>query len=152
MKEEFIHVFVDRLMNYLNHFPNVDAEVGVPYLVNNEQAVSYDITGIIGISGSQKGCVYFTAPKAFLTKLLIQQGVKNLSESNLLDMAGEIANTIAGNVRAEFGEDFMISVPLVIKGEMDKAHLPEGTLSYVIPVSWKDYKPVLTVSLENMPL
>ncbi|MGH1487024.1 MAG: chemotaxis protein CheX [Cellvibrionaceae bacterium] len=149
MKEKFINVFVDRMMNYLNHLPDVDATVGVPYLISNDQPISYDITGIIGISGVRKGCVYFTAPKAFLSRLLILQGEKNLSEENLLDMAGEIANTISGNVRSEFGQNFMISVPIVVKGRLNNMHLPKDTRSYVIPISWKDHTPVLTVSLED---
>lgn len=149
MKEQFINVFVEKMMDYLSLVIGEEATVGSPYLVSNDQPVSYDITGIIGITGAKKGSVYFSAPREFLSQLLVLQGETDTSEENLLDIAGEIANTISGNVRSEFGQHFMISVPMVMKGEIGNMHLPKDTRSYVVPISWKTYTPVLTVSMEN---
>lgn len=149
MNEEFVNVFVKGVMKYIGHIPNIEAEVGAPYLIENDKPVSYDITGIIGISGERKGCVYFTAPRIFLSHMLVLQGEKNLSDENLLDLSGEIANTISGNARSDFGKNFLISVPVVVEGAPKNVHLPEGVRSFAIPISWRSYTPLLIVSLEN---
>lgn len=149
MNEEFVNVFVAGMMRYLGHLPEVSAEVGTPYLIEADEPIHYDITGIIGISGERKGCVYFTAPRIFLSHLLATQGETDLSDDNLLDLSGEIANTIAGNARSDFGKNFQISVPLVVEGQPKGVHLPVGIRSFAIPVSWRSYTPLLVVAVEG---
>ena len=51
-----------------------------------------------------------------LRALLLQIGETDVSEHNLADMAGEVANTLAGNARVHFGSEFMISVPVIVQG------------------------------------
>jgi len=149
MNEEFVNVFVEGMLRYLGHLPEVSAVVGTPYLMDSDDPVHYDITGIIGISGERKGCVYFTAPRVFLSHLLATQGETDLSDDNLLDLSGEIANTIAGNARSDFGKNFQISVPLVVEGQPTGVHLPEGVRSFAIPIAWRNYTPLLVVALEQ---
>ena len=149
MEEEIISVFVDGMVRYIEHIPNINALVGTPYLVENNKPIAYDITGIIGITGVRKGCVYFTSPKIFLSHLLLAQEESDTSEENLFDLAGEIANTISGNARSAFGKDFMISVPVIVKGAPSSVYLPPGLRSYAIPITWQSYTPVLLVSLEK---
>lgn len=149
MNEEFINVFFNGVMSYLNHVPNVESEVGTPYLIENDSPVSYDVTGIISVSGVQKGCVYFTAPRIFLSHLLTLMGEMNLSQANILDLSGEIANTISGNARAVFGKNFVISVPVLVEGALDEIDLPKGTRSFAIPITWRKYTTLLVVSLEE---
>lgn len=59
------------------------------------------------------------------------------SEENLVDIAGEVANTIAGNARKEFGAEFHISVPLVFKGVPQSIVLPKDERSFIIPIAWR---------------
>ena len=54
-----------------------------------------------------------------------------MSEELLVDLVGEVANTISGNARYVFGKDFMISVPVVIEGAPSSIHLPKDLRSYV---------------------
>lgn len=148
-EEKFIGVFFNGVMAYLEHIPNMDTEVGTPYLIQNDSPVAYDVTGIITISGEKKGCVYFTAPRVFLSHILTLMGGIKLSKENILDLSGEIANTISGNARSEFGEDFLISVPVVVEGDLSNIHLPKDTRSFAIPISWRNYTTLLVVSLED---
>lgn len=148
MNEEFINIFFKGVMNYLDHIPNMGTEVGTPYLIENDSPVAYDITGIIGVSGEQKGCVYFTAPRVFLSHILSHLGESNLSKENLLDLCGEIANTISGNARSSFGKNFLITVPVVVEGALNSVHLPKGTRSFAIPITWRSYTTLLVVSLK----
>jgi len=54
-EEKFIGVFFNGVMAYLEHIPNMDTEVGTPYLIQNDSPVAYDVTGIITISGDRRG-------------------------------------------------------------------------------------------------
>ena len=70
------------------------------------------------------------------------------SRENLCDLVGEIANTISGNARREFGKEFMISVPVVIAGSKPQILNPKGLRSFVIPIEWRDANCHLVICLE----
>ena len=123
MDESKLKVFIDGATRYFLQVTRLAAEVGTPYLSETNETLAYDMTGIIGISGGRKGVVYFTAPTNMLRSVLINMGERDVTHDMRLDLVGEIANTIAGNARAEFGSEFMISVPVVIAGGACAAHL-----------------------------
>ncbi|PIE82127.1 MAG: chemotaxis protein CheX [Cardiobacteriales bacterium] len=143
-----MQVFIDSVNRYFNEVHQLGVEIGTPYLVENKQLRPEDYTGIIGISGPMKGCVYFTAPQVLLRNVLISYGMSG-TEDRLLDLAGEVANTISGNARSVYGKDFMISVPIVVKGKLENMRLPTDSRSYVIPVEWKQYKASIVVCLKE---
>lgn len=149
IKEENIQVFIDGTNHYFKQHKTTDIVVGTPYLLENETPKAHDYTGIIGISGPQKGSVYFTAPQVLLQHLLVSMKIFDTSEDNLRDLVGEIANTISGNARTEYGPDFNISVPLVIKGAPDDIHLPKDAYSYVIPIEWQIHNAAIVVCLQD---
>lgn len=148
MSEETLKVFIDGAVRYFQHASENEVKVGTPYLTRNTEPAAFDFTGIIGVSGPMKGCVYFSAPSVLLKHLLFSLGEKDTSEDNLIDLVGEVANTISGNARSTFGKDFMISVPLVIQGAPNHIHLPKDLRSYVIPVYWKAYSAVVVICFE----
>jgi len=149
MTEDTISVFIDGVVRYFNHTSDKDVSVGTPYLVGNKSPASHDYTGIISITGPLRGCVYFTAPKILVKHLLMSIGEPDTGEANILDLVGEVANTIAGNARRSFGSEFVISVPIVIEGEPSTIHLPADLRSYVIPIQWKSYKAAVVVCLQS---
>ncbi|ARU55800.1 MAG: chemotaxis protein CheX [Pseudomonadales bacterium] len=147
MSEKTLQVFIDGVVRYFHHTQDKDVKLGTPYLVENSSPAAFDYTGIIGVSGASKGCVYFTAPSALLRHLLLSLGETDTNSENMVDLVGEVANTISGNARSEFGKDFMISVPVVVQGAPDQIHLPRSMRSYVIPVYWKAYSAAVVISL-----
>lgn len=149
MSEKTLQVFIDGVVNYFQHTSDKEVKVGSPYLVENQRPAAFDFTGIIGVSGPYKGTVYFTAPKALLTHLLLAIGEKDTGLENILDLVGEVANTISGNARSKFGQEFMISVPVVVEGSPNNIHLPKHLRSYVIPVYWKAYSAAVVICLES---
>ncbi len=149
MFKEKIQIFIDGAVRYFNHTPDKSVTVGTPYLAESDDPIALDMTGLIGISGPNKGCVYFSAPRILLKHLLLSIGEKDTSERNMIDMVGEVANTIAGNARSSLGKDFMISVPVVIEGPPTTIHLPIHSRAYVIPVTWKSYTAAIVVCLEQ---
>lgn len=147
MQEAKLQVFIDGASRYFAHLNDSHIDIGTPYLAENQQPEAYECTGIIGISGPQQGCVYFSAPKVLLRHLLMSLGESDTSDANMIDLVGEVANTISGNARSEYGSEFVISVPLMIEGAPDRIHLPSELRSYVIPIYWKSYSAVVVICL-----
>ncbi|MBE9398162.1 chemotaxis protein CheX [Pontibacterium sp. N1Y112] len=148
LEQDTIEVFINSLAHFYQQLGLDEVEIGVPYLLDSNHPIVEDYTGIIGISGRRKGCVYYTCPQALLSYILLAMGEKDVTTDHLCDLVGEIANTIAGNARQAFGAEFMISVPVVIKGEPEKVSLPKNTRCVVIPTKWKFYQSIIVVALE----
>ena len=148
MDERDLQVFIDSAVHYFGQMCGEQADTGTPYLMENSETLAYTFTGIIGISGKSRGCVYFTAPEILLKHLLIGIGEPDTSRDSMCDIVGEIANTIAGNARSHFGPDFMISVPTVIDDHPERIHLPESLRSFVVPVTWRRQEAAVVISIE----
>jgi chemotaxis protein CheX len=149
MTEQTIQVFIDGVVRYFEHVADKEIQIGSPYLVENNSPAAYDVTGLIGISGPYKGCVYFTSPKILLKHVLMSIGEHDTGNENIFDLVGEVANTISGNARSVFGQDFMISVPVMIEGAPSHIHLPSHLRSYVIPVYWRAYHAAVVICLDG---
>ena len=148
LHEKDIQAFIDITVNYFSHSFNEEPSVGIPYLKTATEEIIGDFTGIIGISGERKGCIYITAPEAMLAELLKEIGEEEATVEILTDMVGEIANTISGNVRNVFGSNFMISVPISIAGKPENIKMPQNIPIYVVPISWKKHKFYLVLGIE----
>ena len=145
MKEEKLQVFLDGVQKYFAQMiAGEELVVGTPYLIENKIPSAKDFTGVIAIS-----VVYFTAPKELLERLLVLIGEKDTSEALMVDLVGEVANTIAGNARSEFGEEFEISVPIVLRGAPDEILLPRKDRSFVIPITWRNRGAAIVISLRK---
>lgn len=149
MNEESLSIFVDNAVNYFQTIAQDTATTGTPYLINDINANLMDYTGIIGISGSMKGSVFFTGTKSMLANLLVELGFITSQESKHMDLVGEICNTISGNARRDFGDQFMLSVPLVLKGKSDDIAITTTAQIYLIPIVWRRFKANLIINLEN---
>ena len=148
INEAHLHVFIDCVVRYFDMVSDFKASVGSPYLISNVGEKLDEYTGIISISGSMKGSIFFTASKAMLAYLLRDLGsFISTEEHKLLDLVGEIGNTISGNARAEFGEQFILSVPLVMKGKSEQLAVSETYQIFVIPIVWKQQKANLIINL-----
>ena len=118
--EQELKTFVDGTTNYFEVAAQQPASIGSPYLMEGSPSV-HEYTGVINISGKREGVVYFTAPKAMLTVLLMKMQENDFSHETMRDLVGEVANTISGNARRDFGRDFVISVPSVRLGREARA-------------------------------
>jgi chemotaxis protein CheX len=148
MDETQLKVFVDIIRHYFTQQTGREAEVGTPYLGEPQNLPVFDFTGVIGISGVKRGCVYFTAPAALLREVITRAGESDFSGNALADLAGEVANTISGNARRDFGRDFMISVPVIVCGSNQKIQVPKDVRAYVIPLRWVNHEAALVVSVQ----
>ncbi len=148
MTEVELKFFIEVVTTYFGQVTGEEAAMGIPY-VKNAEPVVLDYTGLIGISGPRKGGIYFTAGKVLLSELTkVILDAEEADEDTLLDMVGELTNTIAGNVRRSFGADFLISVPMLIKGRPDDILVRLKPPVFVIPLNWHKEKAFLVVGLE----
>ena len=149
MQEIDLHFFIDSTINYFREVTNENVSTGIPYIKGKEPVV-LEYTGIIGISGKRKGSIYITATSDMLRELASTiLGMEEVNEDVLKDLVGEIANTISGNAREAYGADFLISVPVIVQGVAEDIKMPDDVETYVIPISWKNYKNYLVVCLED---
>jgi len=84
-----------------------------------------------------------------IVKLISEIGVLTTKEEKLMDLVGEISNTISGNARRTFGDQFMLSTPVVLRGKGEQLHVPDITSIYVIPVVWKNMSAHLIINLNQ---
>ena len=153
--EDNARFFIWSIWNFFKQSCNEEAEIGAPYLFDS--FAHSDYTGVIAVSGSEKGALYWTMSKDLLSDVLTTQfeGIYNeeteedKGENMRQDYAGEMANIIAGNVRNYLGEHFLISTPVVIASPDSPIMLPDRTTGLVLPVVWRNHTCHLILSLET---
>lgn len=148
MSEEEIGIFIDSTVRYFERVTGEAASVDTPFL-QGEESVVLDFTGVIGISGRQRGAVYFTSPQELLNHLLDALGEPTRDVAAMSDLVGEVANTIAGGARRVFGSEFLISVPIVLRGKLEEISFPRNLKRVVIPISWRGLTSYLIVCLDR---
>jgi len=149
MNNQKLEVFVDGAINYFETISKEPVCVSSPFLIKDINSYLLDYTGIIGISGNQKGSVFFSASNSLLVYLLKDLGVMSTRDDRLMDIVGEVSNTISGNARREFGDQFLLSVPIVLKGKSDDIAIAKQVAIYVIPIIWRHLKANLIINLEG---
>ncbi len=150
MKEDNMQIFVDIVKNFFNQLDMEEVVIDTPYLLENDVPKILEYTGMIGISGAHKGVVYVTASRELLKKTLECMGEPDDTETNIIDLVGEIANTISGNARKEFGADFHISVPVVFQGAPKSMILPKDERSFVIPIEWHSQVSEIVICVKSL--
>ena len=147
MNDQSMKVFIDAVSHYFDKLGDDPVTVGAPFLIQDINRYLGDYTGIIGISGNHRGSVFVSAPKLMLSRMLTQLGITAVTESRLMDLAGEVCNTISGNARREFGDQFMLSVPIVFKGQGEAVQVSTIAHIYVIPIVWHNMKANIIINL-----
>jgi chemotaxis protein CheX len=148
MKDEDIQVFINSARRYFHSIDASSPVVVEPPFVKEKVPPFLEYTGIIRISGKAKGVVCFTANSILLRQILAELHDEPKDESAIQDLVGEIANTLSGNAREQFGKDFLITVPVILKGQQPDFHFPTHSRNYVVPLSWRSQSAYLLVCLE----
>jgi chemotaxis protein CheX len=145
--ETEVGVFVSGVLHYFGSTVQQVAQCGTPHLALTGRPEISDYTGVIQVTGKRTGLVAFTAPKSMLSVMLMRMQETDMSHENLCDLVGEIANTLSGNARRDFGQQFQISVPAVIAGRDGRLDYPQSSRPIVIPIEWRNYHARLIVCL-----
>jgi chemotaxis protein CheX len=147
VKVEKLGVFLSSIDAFFAQIDNTQIDIDTPYLHHNKSAIGYDYSGIIKISGPLEGCVYISAPSVMLREVIKIMGESDSSLNMMKDLLGEMANTISGNARTEFGADFIISPPQIVEGAPSTSYLPKERNSYITPFNWRGHKAVIGICI-----
>lgn len=142
-------VFVQSTANYFDAVARGGAVLGTPYLRDEDEDVALDFSAVIGISGTYKGAIYYTAPRGKMEELLPLIGETDTNDHVCADLVGEITNTISGNAREKLGPGFMISPPFIFEGRPRDVRSANGAPCYVLPVQWHNQTSRVLVTLEK---
>jgi len=147
--QETCDVFLGALDNYFRLMTDRKIKYGVPYLKDYSEIKLKDYTGMIGISGDSNGLVYTSADRDLFEELIVDLlGIDDPCDEDILDMVGEISSVMASNIKAKLDVNFMISNPVIFKGNPEQLDWKQKTSIYIIPVSWKDYSIYMVLGVE----
>lgn len=149
MQVEKLSVFMRSVSSFFEQVGENLKEIDTPFINPNTTPIAFDYSGVITISGPIVGSVYVSATTIMLRDLLRVLGEPDVSINLLKDLVGEIANTVSGNARTEFGSNFIISPPTVTEGVPSIHFLPRDKRSYVIPFYWHDHKAVIGICIRE---
>lgn len=151
MEETILKIFAQSVTRYFATVADGQAVLGTPYLSADNESVAFDFSAVIGITGSHRGNIYYTAPREKLHALLPLIGEAAPDDRLCAELVGEITNTISGNAREQLGAGFMISTPFIIEGKPLSVHTSKDTTCYILPVTWNQHRSRVLVSLKQNP-
>lgn len=147
MEEYILKVFSKSSLRYFDAVAGAGATLGTPYLGGDNESAGLGYSAVIGISGSYRGNVYYTAPREKLNALLPLLGETKPDDLLCSELVGEITNTISGNAREQLGGGFMISPPFILKARPLEVHPARNVPLYVLPITWRQFTSRLLISL-----
>lgn len=147
VKVEKLEVFLSSISDFFAQIDDTPVAIDTPYLHSNKNLVGYDYSGIIKISGPIEGHVYVSAPTIMLREVLNAMREPDNSLAMMKDLLGEMANTISGNARTEFGPDFIIAPPKLIDGAPNATHFSKDRQSYITPITWRGHQAIIGICI-----
>lgn len=127
MRVEYINPFIKSLSNTFQTMLSCEVQRGEISL-RTEETELHEFSGIIGLSGKAVGSVVLSlsqpvARKSTAALLMISED--DISDDDVVDAVGELANMVAGAAKAELEEyDLSVSLPSVITGSNHQVHFP----------------------------
>lgn len=147
MDESILNTFSTCITRYFNTITDESGVMGTPFLGQADEKVALDFSAVIGVSGTYRGNIYFTAPREKLHALLPFLGETEPDDHLCGELVGEITNVFAGNAREELGGGFMISTPFLLSGGNQTVRAAKGAPCYVLPIEWKSYSSRVLITL-----
>jgi len=115
---------------------------------------TYDLLGVIGLSGGVKGAVLMTMSLETGCKAVSAFLMDEVKEPNtdLMDGFGELLNIIAGAAAAKMdGMRVDLALPTVVLGANQQMHAKQGNPWVIVPMKFPDWgKFNIEVSMEEV--
>ena len=118
MDPAYITPFVGSISNVFETMLQLPVNVGTPGIKSNSTP-SYDVSGIIGMTGDVEGTVVLSFPTSTAERAVtLFTGMELAADhEDFADAIGELVNMVSGGAKAQFtGKDVGISTPTVIVG------------------------------------
>jgi chemotaxis protein CheX len=146
MEAKDIQAFIDVVTSYFKSISGEPAEMGVPYVLSSVDR-EMSVTARIAVSGSHRGQVLFSTGEGMLGDLGRQILGNDIGRDEMSDMAGEVINTIAGNMRRHLGSRYFISVPAVSPGFEFDSLFEDAPPAFMVPLKWRGNTALLVIGL-----
>ncbi|MCP4707639.1 MAG: chemotaxis protein CheX [Planctomycetes bacterium] len=150
MDVKYINPFLTSIKSVFDMMLQVPFTMGKPQ-VKGDNVPRYDVSGIIGLSGSVTGCVVINLSEEIALQLASALSGEDYTEFNddCSDAIGELSNMIAGGAKKDFpGEDNSISVPSIVVGK-HKVSYPRGLPIITIPCDTSAGRLTVDVALKE---
>jgi chemotaxis protein CheX len=147
MEEYILKIFAKSITRYFDAVADGGAVLGAPYLGGENESAGLGFSAVIGISGTYRGNIYYTATREKLNALLPSLGESTPDDNLCAELVGEITNTISGNAREQLGGGFMISPPFMLRARPLTVHPVRNVPLYVLPITWNKFSSRLLIAL-----
>lgn len=136
MDAAYITPFIASIQNVFATMMQLKVTIGDPH-IKNDQHTTYDISGIIGMSGDVVGSVVVSFPENTATACVALFSGTQLETNNpdFADAIGELVNMISGGAKGMFQgkKKVSISCPSVVVGKGHTVARQKDTPCVVIP-------------------
>lgn len=137
MDPAYITPFVGSISNVFETMLQLPVTVGTPS-IKNSGAPSYDVSGIIGMTGDVEGTVVLSFPTSTAERAVtLFTGMElKADHEDFADAVGELVNMVSGGAKAQFtGKSVGISTPSVIIGSEHAVYGRKDMTTVEIPCS-----------------
>ena len=135
MDVAYVNPFVTSTIDTFKTMLSLDVKPGQPQL-QDKRNYSYDVSGIIGLSGEAQGSICMSFPKLMALKVvskLVGTEIKIIGPE-VADGIGELANIVAGNAKQHLPSfNLSISLPKVVIGAGHYVVSQKGVPTIVVP-------------------
>jgi chemotaxis protein CheX len=118
---DYIEPLVEVTISTFKDFIGVETTPKHPHYMEPDKDYDWDISSVIGLSGTIRGAVIISMKTELAIKLTdtIVGTPHTEIDADVTDVIGEIVNIIAGNIKPKVpnGDKIVISIPTVIKGK-----------------------------------
>ena len=143
---ESLVVFIKMMTNCLTTLSRVTPIFGDPSIeLGLPRLFAYN--GLICVEGPLNGWIALSIPKEFADDLLGFISEPSRDEEVRIDIAGEIANTVAANGREHFGNRLIIHPSLATGNGMLDPSLKHSSMVLKIPFKWHGHSASMLISL-----
>ncbi len=152
MDAAYITPFIKSIQNVFSTMLQLQVKVEQPHLKTNNNQASYDVSGIIGLSGDVVGSIVLSFPTDAAQRIvaLFTGTNMSISDPDFPDAVGELVNMISGNAKAEFkGKQVSISCPSVVIGKDHQIGRPREIPCIAIPCSTDCGNVVIEISIQE---
>lgn len=151
MDVAYVNPFINSTVETFKTMMKVAATAGKPYIKKSGKP-TFDVSGIIGLSGQAQGAISLSFPKAVALKVvsaMLGTEIKIVGPE-LTDGIGEVANIIAGYAKQNLTQyGLTISLPNVVVGQNHTIASPSGIAAIVVPFTSDIGEFVMEVSLKT---
>ena len=151
MDVAFINPFIQATIDTFRTMMEIDIKTGSPIVRENANH-TYDVSGVIGLSGEAQGIISISFPKILALKVASKMFGEELKiiGPELTDSIGEIVNIIAGNAKQYLTKyKLSISLPNVVIGKNHRIEVQTGVKTIVIPLKCPLGEFVIEITLKT---